>query len=473
MVEVGGVSGRISLNPSGHAPLYGGYASRAAPLAALTSARVDNGIRSRLWVGRSLGSFQSELPPSQWSSNWLGYTRFDGVFVTAQDMDEAPAEVVQALRQYVTAGGTLVVIGPWQPPADWTHSSLNRHPGVEERYVGLGALWLVEARDPDQVPLGAYRQITRSMGQTARPFRTNRTIEDANRVFPVVEEVRVPVRTLLVLMIVFAVLIGPVNLFVLARKQRRMWMLWTVPAFSLITCLVIWGVNIFAEGFGTDQRTLALTLLDQRTMTATSLGWTAYYAPLAPGDGLRFGRATELTPQIGIHHTTSGWARTLRWSDDQHLESGWIRSRVPAHFRFRRSATFVRERLTFSRQADGTVRVVNGLGAAVERLTYADERGALYTLDRLGAGAGRAMQRARGGRGTVRSTPDQPWRTLDERNWVDTARDLEARPADYLIPNAYVAVLDAAPFVETGLDASEHDARAVILGLVEPPASAP
>ena len=64
---------------------------------------------------------------------------------------------------------------------------------------------------------------------------------DANRAFPVVEDIGVPVRGLLALMFLFALAIGPVNMFVLARKKRKLWLFWTVPVISFVTCLAVLG----------------------------------------------------------------------------------------------------------------------------------------------------------------------------------------------------------------------------------------
>ena len=122
------------------------------------------------------------------------------------------------------------------------------------------------------------------------------SVEKANTIFPVASGLGIPVRGLFFLMLLFAVAIGPLNLIVLSRKKRRIWMLWTTPAISLITCLAVFAYATFAEGWNRHARTDGLTLLDERSQRATTIGWTAFYSGLPPSDGLHFGYESELTP---------------------------------------------------------------------------------------------------------------------------------------------------------------------------------
>src|SRR5262249_21311031 len=103
-----------------------------------------------------------------------------------------------------------------------------------------------------------------------------------------------------------------------------------------------------------------------------------FYTPLTGSDGLHFGMDTELQAQF----TQEGWrdsgtARTLDWTQEQHLASGWISPRVPSHFVLRKSEVR-RERVTFTAGPEGTPSLVNGLGAEIEELYYADRQGRVF-----------------------------------------------------------------------------------------------
>jgi len=64
------------------------------------------------YSGSSEESFfsTSELPVSAWSDNWLGYSCYNCVVVSASDMQDMPAPVKSAILKYVQCGGSLMVL---------------------------------------------------------------------------------------------------------------------------------------------------------------------------------------------------------------------------------------------------------------------------------------------------------------------------------------------------------------------------
>jgi hypothetical protein len=345
---------------------------------------------------------------------------------------------------------------------------------------------------------------------------------DANRQFPVVNEVGVPVGGMFVLMILFTIAIGPVNIWLLGRKDRRMWMLWTVPSISLVTCFAVFGYMVISEGWQGHLRSEGITLLDEVTHRATTFGWTAFYAPLTPGDGLHFSPDTELIWQkaSGPWYGGGGGNRascTMGWTQDQHLASGWVSARVPSHFKLRKSETR-RERLGVTRGKEGALLALNGLGADVHKLWLADEKGQVYAADEIPAGSQVALtlqkevpsvkaarasysglvstnawltggsitpmpgggvpgrpgvtmkavpapavktpMPARGGLGPMTATPPPP------TTYLNPAKD----PVPFLGPLTYVAVLDGAPFIEDGLrNAKDRKCHSIVIGTLKEP----
>ena len=240
--------------------------------------------------------------------------------------------------------------------------------------------------------------------------------------------------------------------------RRRVWLFWTAPTLSLLTCGLVFGYSMFSEGITGRYRTLSLTVLDEGAGRATSIGWTAFYSPLTPGEGLHFSCQTELTPQVVRSHrryyggrNEPASARTVDWTQDQHLASGWVSARVPAHFVLRKSENR-RERLTVRAGSDGRLSVVNGLGAPIVKLVLVDRDGKWYSAEGIPAGAA-AEVRAEpapspevAGRDKRRSL-----REVYRSRWVTGIPALHQRPEDYLRPGTYLAVLEGNPFVEAAL----------------------
>ena len=330
------------------------------------------------------------FPVSSWSTSWLGFSRYDGIIVTGDDIRRMPPDVQSALWRYVECGGALLVLGGDELPESWKfEESLKSKISTDAAEivvydVGFGQCIVSPEMDTKDLDRGQWRLIVESWMQTAIPWRWEGGTEQSNTIFPVVSGLGIPVRGLFFLMLLFAVVIGPVNLIVLSRKKRRIYMLWTTPVISAITCLAVFLYATFAEGWNRHARTEGLTILDERDHRATTIGWTAFYSGLTPGDGLHFGYETELTPLPDSMNTNL--ARTLDWTHDQHLANGWVTPRVPAHFMVRKSE-IRRERITVRRGDDTRLTIVNGLGADISQLWLADRDGTTYSATNIPAGA--------------------------------------------------------------------------------------
>jgi hypothetical protein len=406
---------------------------------------------------------RSDLPPEMWSGNWLAYSRYDGIVVTDEDLAVMPSETKTALWQYVETGGCLLVLGQAELPPGWKRQAKEDVFAVYQG--GFGSCLTTANRGFERWPHPRWAALAHRWAETARPWQGERNTIAAHQKFPVVDNVGIPVKGLFLLMLLFTILIGPVNLFVLARKRRRLWLLWTVPAISLLTCLAVFGYMVLAEGWEGRLRTEGLTLLDESSHRATSIGWTAFYSPLTPGDGLHFSPQTEVFSQRASESYRSGArACTLDWTGDQHLAQGWVEARVPAHFRLRKSETR-RERLTVSRSANGTLTAVNGLKADVTRLWLADDDGRLYTAEQVGAGSPAVLH------DTGETVPEMP--SLPPRdaylsdNWPAKLADMTDHPTRYLRPGSYLADCAGAPFFEDGLrNARSRKCRSLVLGIL-------
>lgn len=325
------------------------------------------------------------LPVSAWSSNWLGYSRYDGVIVTGDDVKMMPPDVQSALWRYVECGGALLVLGGRELPNIWGLKTETDTSEFVNYYAGFGQCIVTADVNTIHLTPEQWSEIVSSWLKTENPGRTGRTVEGANAMFPVVEGLGVPVRGMYLLMLLFAVTIGPVNLMFLSRKKRGIWMLWTVPTISLMTCLAVFVYATFAEGWERHTRIEGLTLLNEKTHRATTIGWAAFYSALTPSDGLHFGYDTELTPQI-VSTQMAGTPRSVDWTHGQHLVSGWMTARVPAHFMLRKSEVR-RERVTVRRGTDKRLSIVNGLGAVIKQFWLADYDGAIYFGKDIPAGA--------------------------------------------------------------------------------------
>ncbi len=426
---------------------------------------------------------RAEEPVGNWSPRWLGYSRYDAVVLMEADLEgleRGPADsqaVRTALWQYVEAGGTLLVLGdgkdgaegpqprPLALPANWKSLPEPRN-GVRVCHGGFGLCLHVPNRDTGKWNPDTWREVTAGWSRTAGPSRSLPSVQDANQDLPIIDDLGLPVRGLFVLLLLFTVAIGPCNLWLLARWKRRIWLLWTVPALSLFTCAVVFGYMIVAEGWQGRTRVLAFTLLDESSQRAVTLGRSASYSPLTPGDGLHFSQDTEVTT-LGMEGSGGSVALCeIDWTRDQHLRRGWMSARVPAHFQLRRSEVKRLERLPVTREADGSPKeVTNQLGASIRKLYLADDKGRIFTAEAIGVGERAALNTTR--MSVAGKNPLESRRQLYASNeWASLGRPA-GHPLKCLGPRTYLAVLESSPFLEPGLaGAVVRPTDSYVLGLL-------
>ncbi len=408
---------------------------------------------------------RAETGVDAWSEAWLAYSGFDGIVVSRADVDVAAAGVRSALVRYVETGGALAVTGTSELPA-WLEIEPHgraREARLDAFYRGLGVCLLLPDGIGDLQPVSVTR-LKESWQHTREAWSLLREPTSVHRLFPVVESLKVPVRGLFLVILAFTVLIGPVNVVILTRRRRRIHLLWTVPAAALVASLVVFGYAWLGEGLIQVRSSAGLTILDQAERRAVTLAWNGYYATLTPSEGLRFDRETEVSPVLNWGQMMgSGSSRSLRLSDSQHFDSGWVTARLPSYFVIRKSE-LRRERLRIRPADDGSLEVLNGLGADIQALYLADDDRQVYAAgEPIAAGAAGRLTKS----GQLASGVPSSLRKLFRAELPSRLRIAANQPETLLTPATYIAVLATNPFLEAGLaEAKEQKCSAVVYGFL-------
>ena len=409
---------------------------------------------------------RSELPIPEWSEAWLSYTPYDAIALSATDLKTLSPAAFSALWSYIECGGNVVVLGGTEVPAPWRAFAKTNLDHGEVRMIGLGRCYAFDSDRISAVSSSNLKRIAEVVDKSGNMWQSLPNLDDANRSFPVVENYRVPVRSTVFIMLLFVLAIGPANLIVLSRMNRRVWLLWTIPAISFLTCLMVFGYSYIREGVTPDTRISGVTLLDQANRRAATIGVTAFYCPLTPSQGLFFSSETEATPLLEAVNYGRGTSREVDWTQAQHLGHGWVSARVPAHFYLRKAETR-RERLEIESQ-NGQTTVVNGLGATIKSLWLADGGSHVFVATNIPAGQKILLAASMD---TLKKDEQSGPRGLLEK--CGAQGDI-SDGTPFLQPNTYVAELDGNPFIENGLGAKAQSARtkshAVVFGTLEPPA---
>ena len=436
-----------------------------------TSARASSEATGSFGPSMSSGTptrtlLRSELPIAEWSEAWLSYTPYDAVALTATDLRTLPPAAFSALWSYVECGGNVVVFGGTEMPEPWRAFAKTNFDQGEMRHIGFGRCFAFEDGQISALSSSNIKRLIEAVDSSGRIWESLPSLDQANHDFPVVDNYHVPVHGTVFIMLLFVIAIGPVNLIVLSRMNRRTWLLWTIPAISFLTCLMVFAYSYIREGVTPDTRISGITLLDQANKRATTVGMTAFYCPLTPSQGLFFSSETEATPLVERVNYGRGTGHEVDWSQAQHFGRGWVSARVPAHFYLRKSETR-RERLEIETQSGQTM-VVNGLGATIKNLWLAD--GSSHVFMATNIPAGQKILLAASTQVLQKDEQLGPKGVLDGCGAAASITD----GTPFLRPNTYVAELDANPFIENGLGVKAQSARtkshAVVYGTLESPA---
>lgn len=404
---------------------------------------------------------RSEMALSQWSTDWLGYSRYDGVVLTGTDMERMPVAVKSAIYDYVQCGGTLLVLGDWQDSAAWRGNTKVSGPfNVNHKGFGICIIDDDETKQWDQTKWDTLRNSI--WAQTATPFMYNVSVKKANDHFPVVSELKIPAKGLLLLVVVFAIAIGPANLYILSKMKRRIWLLWTVPAISVVGSIAVFAYAMLAEGWTGIRKSESVTILNEADHKAATIGVCAFYSPLTPKGGLLFDYGTEVSA-LGIQQgSRGGRSRTLELTNGQKFARGWVSARIPAHFLIRKSETR-RERVKLSIDQSGEISAVNGLGGNITTLWYMDADGMVFKGSDIPAGA-RAQLSALGSEGNGKQ--EDLRKVYSVRNWPGSFLANDAR--SYLRRNTYVAEVKKSLFIEQALqNVKSDDSRSIVIGVLK------
>ena len=297
----------------GHVCLFVSDVAGAAPLAAAVLEGLPTETPGRPPQLHAAGS--DGVP-----ADWRLYTSFSVVLVDGR----APLTraVQDALRRYAFAGGRVVVATPRGLPNGSLKGAVAELFGT--RPLGLGQVAAIGSLSSDRARARQALAGLRPLGQGVWPapsalFEEQR-IEGLGRP---------PMSAFLAIILMFAVLAGPVNYTVLRRRKRPMLALLTVPALGFVTTAVILAYGILHDGFGVRGVHRSWTLLDQAAREGAAISARTLFAGLTPSD-LAMGRESLLLSaraSLGERGMPDRW-RLESDADGGLLDGGLLPSRI-------------------------------------------------------------------------------------------------------------------------------------------------
>ena len=437
--------------------------------------------------------------PDQLPDQWVLLSGFDLVLADLR----APGlttEHEQLLLRYVEGGGALVLLSA--PTSGPLADMLADADGARSGFRGLGRWYVSE--DPTQNrkldawlradmeggEYGVLQSATRNFsGSMPTPFWLPLEIPGLGEV---------PVKAFFLLILAFAIVVGPLNYIYFRRRRSLPMLLITIPALGFACTLVILLYGTFSEGFGVIGARRTFSVLDQRHHTASVCTGQTLYAGLQP---------SELEPTPGAFFCSSafqlegqdrGPSTLFRVNLDRGyvVEGAALPSRTPTPF-LTVNVARARDRLRFRRRPDGHFDVlaapgflpVEAEGAVILRTWD----GAMYVMDAGGvlrpqvvelkgqvlpyAGVTKPLVDMPVGAGMVSNNDQYSWRryrfrTAESMESLVVGPESVGRWLTWRLPTlekgTYLARMQQAPIDESlGLDVDYRADEHIVYGILD------
>jgi len=185
--------------------------------------------------------FAAKFDPKQLPDDWLAYSGYDSIVMTDPDWSNIPPGARNAILSWLRLGGQLVIYTS-------TAATLESLALPTDTSFGSCVIRTIpsDLRMPgfDEVAFITANPTLPQQASSRTDFLANWPLQTlfGNETFRYSLFVGV--------LILFAIVIGPLNLFVFAKKGQRHRLFITTPLISLAASLILIALIIFQDGFG-------------------------------------------------------------------------------------------------------------------------------------------------------------------------------------------------------------------------------
>lgn len=254
----------------------------------------------------------------------------------------------------------------------------------------------------DGARVGAIRATWATSAEKRVAARVGEQYEPSGRA-PAVQDVpgtnALPVIGFVTLVLLFVLVVGPLNLWYVIRRRRTLFLV-TTPALSIAACLLLVGYNVATRNPNLRRAAVQLTWLDSSSHHAFAWSSISFFGSeasepfeLSALASVRLPNEIEDILQYSeVYEEGSGdferaGTLALEWQGDAQIANGpWVLPRTNRQLVFAEPRV-ERRRLLLRSLTSGGYELTNGLGVDIEWLVWRDQRRQTWGCGELAAGA--------------------------------------------------------------------------------------
>ncbi|MEO7934005.1 MAG: hypothetical protein ABIT76_12690 [Chthoniobacterales bacterium] len=289
-----------------------GYSGPAVGYSLEIDRQSGSEIREKLEKGSV--TFNASIDFARLPADWRALSGFDKIWITGNEWTALPPATRLAVEQWVATGGVLHVF------------TTAAAPSTERR--GFGEIKTVELAGAFQIAMEVERNKASISTQLSDGYRSNwpnKTLVPPYR----------PNSILLIgIIAVFGIVVGPVNFFIFARREKRHRIFWTTPLLSIGGALLVGLTILVQDGFAGWGRRLALIHLLPEQNSEVVLQEQASRTGLLTGSGFEFDRTALIEPitldNLPQAAVFDGTHISGNWFSSRRIQGQWIAAVRPS-----------------------------------------------------------------------------------------------------------------------------------------------
>ena len=356
--------------------------------------------------GYSTGNedYTTEFTPTSMSNDWRAYSGFDVLICTDIDWLTMTVEARSAILEWNRLGGDIYIY-KLNPASNFNSLDIdetagNKSNGVISRSFGnvtISSLSDIKSLDPSKV----HKLITKPKAEKSKISSINNNYNQSSykssawSLLSALGKLSFSPIYLILILVIFGILVGPVNLFVFAKSGQRHRLFITTPLIAIGASIALIGLIIIQDGFGghgqrvqlievrADGENKAYVWQEQASRTGVILGGSfetsspALMSPV-PVNESRFSRVTRKNSGGACNYTADSDENGIVASGD------WFQSRS-VHGHYLESVIPTRGRINLQSNQDAPV--LNSLfDYNIDSLIYIDDSGNTWEASEISAG---------------------------------------------------------------------------------------